>query len=154
MNNKKVLACQIDEELRAKMEEQRKNKKLSVKDYIIGLIEQDLKTHSFETIANEDLNKVQGTTKNEEAKEQIVKEEIQEQPIKEENGKGKAQIDKETKKDEEKQQVAEKKDSKEKQVEKGKKEEVKQQPNITNKKLEVNKSKTKKIQKEEEEEFE
>lgn len=74
MGNKKVLACQIDEELRAKMEEQRKNKKLSVKDYIIGLIEQDLRTNSFEINANENLNKVQETLKKDEEKQQATKE--------------------------------------------------------------------------------
>ncbi len=154
MGNKKVLACQIDEELRAKMEEQRKNKKLSVKDYIIGLIEQDLKTNSFEINTNENLNKVQERLKDDEViKEQAVKEEIKEQPVKAEKEE-KAQLNKEAKKDEEKQQATKEKDSKEKQVEKSKKEESKQQVNITNKKLEANKSKAKKIQKEEEDEFE
>lgn len=99
MSNKKVLACQIDEELRAKMEEQRKNKKLSVKDYIIGLIEQDLKTNSFEINS-----KVQDTSKNEEAKEQVVKEETKEQPVKLDKEEVKIQIDKETKKEEKQQQ--------------------------------------------------
>ena len=47
MSNTKVLACQIDEELRTKMEEHRKNKKLTVKDYIIGLITEDLKKNAM-----------------------------------------------------------------------------------------------------------
>lgn len=118
MGNKKVLACQIDEELKAKMEEQRKNKKLSVKDYIIGLIEQDLKTYSFEVTSKEYLDKLQ----QEISKKEEIK--IQETDNKQE----------ETIKDQ-------------KQNERSKKDEIKKQANVMDKKVEQNKSKIKKIEK-------
>ena len=53
MNNTKVLACQIDEKLRERMqeridEEKRSGKKITVKSYIIGLIEEDLEKHKVQ----------------------------------------------------------------------------------------------------------
>ena len=46
MSNTRVLARQIDEELRAKVKEHIKNKNVTVKDYIINLIKEDLEKNA------------------------------------------------------------------------------------------------------------
>ena len=64
MSNTRVLACQIDEELRAKMKEHIKNKNVTVKDYIINLIKEDLKKNAvLVDTKNNTENKTKGRKK-------------------------------------------------------------------------------------------
>lgn len=144
-DNTRVLACRIDEKLQQQMKQHIANEGKTVKDYITGLIEQDLKTHSFGVNSKENLDNPQEDAKNEKIEEVVVQEK-QEEVIKEKL----AKVDK---KDKLKEELGQKKDSKEKQEDKSKKEEPKKLPSAIEKKVELNK-KAKKIQKEEEEEFE
>lgn len=153
MDNTRVLACRIDEKLQKQMKQHIASQGKTVKEYIIGLIEEDLKLHAINT--KENLNNLQEKSEKEKltiidkqvgVKEPLVKEdkkeEIKEQPVKED------------KKEKQNEQSTGKEKVKEKQDAKNKKEESKKQPNSINKKVELNKTKGKKIQKEEEEEFE
>lgn len=127
MNNTRVLACQIDEELREKMqirmdEEQKlTGKKLTVKNYIARLIEEDLEKYKAQKNLQSDVKEQQV----DKSKTDILKN----QPVVE-NQK------------EEKKLLAEDKKAE------------KKQPVVENKKANLKKQPIKKKQKEEEEEFE
>ena len=90
MNKTRVLACQIDEELRVKMKEHIKNKNITVKNYIIGLITDDLEKNNMLENTKTDTEKIEEgenkdtkiksdlTNKKKEDIKQVTKEKIRE----------------------------------------------------------------------------
>lgn len=151
-DNTRVLACRIDVDLQQQMKQRIAQQGMTVKEYITGLIKDDLEIQAIATTKavvdlekekkmEEQQNKEIGEQPIEEKIKEDKKEEVKEQPVKNKNEKQKEQPFKE-------------KETKEKQDDKSKKEEAKKQSNALDKNVALNKRKAKKNQKEEEEEFE
>ena len=149
-DNTRVLACQIDEELQKMMKEYVTKQNITVKNYVTGLIREDLEKHTVQEDAKTNLNEQQleGNKLLEESKGQETNINKNDEPLK--------QLE------EEKQNAIKKKsdlkvlgkDTKKQTIEKNKEEDLRTQ--IIEKEIKDYKKKqqTKKKQKEEKEEFE
>lgn len=149
-DNTRVLACQIDGELQKRMKEYVTKQNITVKNYVTGLIREDLEKHAVQEDVKSNLNEQQleGNKPLEESKEQETNINKNDEPLK--------QLE------EEKQNAIKKKsdlkvlgkDTKKQTIEKNKEEDLRNQ--IIEKEIKDYKKKqqAKKKQKEEQEEFE
>lgn len=155
-DNTKVLACRIDRKLHDDMKKYIAGK-MTVKDYITGLIERDLEKDMIQE--KSDLNK-QPIKENEKEKLAIdvKKENSKELPVEEHKKEDNKKSENSAVRIGEKKEELKQEDSKEKTIIDGKKESLKKSPMQENKKellsMVDKKQKVKKNQKEEEEEFE
>lgn len=72
-DNTRVLACRIDADLRLRMKEYIAKEGITVKEYVTGLIEQDLEKNAFKTKQEEE-KKTEEKIKDDKIQEEQVKE--------------------------------------------------------------------------------